>query len=457
LKAKTGSPRVNGLAGRQLQEGIFSGQGETPPRFFTLVLLSATEGAKAADVGDVLAELWTRYQDLKEAKVADLEGAPPVPGRDAVELGGDLKVMLGLGRSAFALAQRPAGAASLPVAMNQAFEGPAADGGGPITPNSGIRYENDVTENPGDAAIALQFTATTPLAVERAAVETWKLLWDDAKNRNGPSPLALEAVYSGTARDDGRSWIDFHDGLSNLAQSERPVVIEIPQTTPAAQAPSWAPPAQDEWTCGGAYLAFIRLYIDLAVWRALSTARQEALVGREKLSGLPLIDVGQPFPPNPADGGQPPHEADPAQLTEDVQLSPAIRRSHIQRANHHNKFPQGGPPSPGNPQNHRIYRQGYPFFEPQGTPPGFRVGLNFVSFQSTPASLIQLLEAQNWLRGINFGGDPAIPGDEPVVLISARAAGVFLVPPIEDPPPAGAAERFPGDRALTGAPIPGAR
>lgn len=445
------------MAGEKLQEGIFSGTGESPPGFFTLVLLSATQGAKAGDVGDLLAALWTRYQDLKEAKVPDLEGAPPVPGRNAEELGGGLRVLLGLGSSAFALAQQPAGAASLPVAMNQAFEGPAADGGGPITPNSGIHYQNDVTENPADAAIALQFTASTPLAVERAVVETWKLLWDDAKSRNGPSPLAINAVYTGTARDDGRSWIDFHDGLSNLAPNERSAVIEVPQTTPVAQAPPWAPPAQDEWTCGGTYLAFIRLYIDLAVWRPLSTARQEALVGREKLSGLPLIAVGQPFPPNPADGGQPPHEADPARLNEDVQLSPAIRRSHIQRANQHDPYPPGGPASPGNPQNHRIYRQGYPFFEPQGIPPGFRVGLNFVSFQSTPANLIQLLEAQNWLGRINFGGDPAVPGDEPVALTSARATGVFLVPPIEDPPPPGAAERFPGDRALTGAPVPGAR
>jgi deferrochelatase/peroxidase EfeB len=445
-------PRVNAVAGGHLQEGIYSGPNATPPGFFSLVFLSATRGAKAVDVADLLADLWARYQCLKKPQVPDLDGAPPVPDRTLAELAAELEVLLGFGPGAFTLAQLPAAAAGLPVALKpeQRFLAPDTNGGGPITPNSGIRYENDVTANPADAAFVLQFTAKTPLAVERAVVETWKVLWDDAKQRNGPAPLAITAAYTGTARDDGRSWIDFHDGPSNLAPDERPKVIEIPQATPATDAAPWAPPAQDAWTCGGTYLAFVRLYIDLAVWRPLSKTTQEALVGREKLSGLPLIKVGQPFPANPTDKGQPPHEADPAGLTEDVQLSPAIRRSHIQRANQHDPYPPGGPANPGNPQNHRIYRQGYPFLEPQGTSPGFRVGLNFVSFQSTPANLIQLLESPNWLGNVNFGGDPSIPGDEPVVLTSARAAGVFLVPPVEDPPTPGKPERFPGDHALTG-------
>ena len=367
-------------------------------------------------MADLLERLWTCYQGLKRGDVGDL-GAPGVPH-------GHLEVLLGLGSTVFSLPQRPANAPACPAAMRQSFAQPVQGGGGPISGNAGILYENDVAENPADAAIALQFTARTPLAVERAIVESWKLLHDD----DSPA-LEIRAVFYGTKRDDGRSWIDFHDGLSNLSQAERPGAILIPPpATPG-------PPEQDAWTAGGTYLAFMRLYIDLAVWRSLSVARQEELVGREKLSGLPLSALGHAFG-QLGPHGEPPHEADASQLPVYTPLDATMRTSHIQRANHQDPFPGGS----ASPTNHRIFRQGYPFLEPRDSPPGFRVGLNFVSFQSTPANLTGMLGQVGWLGGTNFGGADV----DPVVVLSARAAGFFLVAPVEG------TERFPGRRALTG-------
>lgn len=417
------------MAGGKLQEGIYIESGVPTPGFFSLILLNATANATAVDVGKLLGSLWELYDNLKKGRVGDLKGAQGLHS-------GDLKVLLGFGSRAFGLAGRPADAAALPNAMVHGFDAPLQDGGGPVTEGAGINYEPDVKANAADAAFVLQFTAKTPLAVERAVVETWKLLRDQ-----DPAALAIQAVYTGTKRDDRRSWIDFFDGLSNILSTDRPKVVTIPTpTTPPDPTITWMPPAQDEWTGGGSYLAFMRLYIDLGVWRALDTPTQEVLVGREKVSGLPLSAPGLTFPAHKRDA-KPPRDADPGRFDQVVRLDPAISASHIQRSNQHDLIPGG----PANPRNHRIYRQGYPFLEPLGVPPGFRVGLNFVSFQSMPATMIGMLGQVTWLGNTNFAGDGS------VVLITARAAGAFLVPPCEDAPPAGeTAERFPGDRALTG-------
>ena len=42
---------------------------------------------------------------------------------------------------------------------------------------------------------------------------------------------------------------------------------------------------------GGTYMAFLRLDVDLAAWRALSRAEQELAVGRDKLTGAALVAV----------------------------------------------------------------------------------------------------------------------------------------------------------------------
>ena len=73
-------------------------------------------------------------------------------------------------------------------------------------------------------------------------------------------------MFSGSQRDDGRSWIDFHDGLSNLKPAERAEAIVI-------GAGSDEP--RDAWTINGSYLAFIRLGINLAIWRD-STIRNKS-------------------------------------------------------------------------------------------------------------------------------------------------------------------------------------
>lgn len=399
-----------------LQEGIYHAPGRRPGRFFALLFLRAAPDADTARVAAALTHLWAIYGELKAGRIADLPGVQlPNPEEDA------MTVLLGFGRNAFELsgvgAPRPRG-----LGDEYLFRS-AEPGGGPLLRGSGLSYAPDVHANMATEHFCVQVIADTKLAVDRAVVETWKALADAAQ-----PALAVTTFYVGNQRNDRRSWIDFHDGLSNLRSADREAVITI------------GPGTDEHWAVGGTYLAFLRLSVDLAGWRRLTRTDQELAVGRDKLSGCPVTGVGPDGAPltdagcpvvgteiwqseNDADFAEPPEVSDPV-----------VRASHVQRANHHQR------PS-SDSGTRRIFRQGYEFLEWAPEAPGFRAGLNFVSFQDTPGRLLRMLTAGGWLGGMNFGGDEErLP--ELAALLSVYGAGVYFVPPVVG----GAA--FPGAAAL---------
>lgn len=406
------------MAGR-LQEGIFHAKGERPKPFFGMLFLRAREGAGAAEVGEALLGLWEVWRDLKGGIVRDLPGHP-VPE-------GGLTVLLGYGARTFRL---EGGRRAIPGHFNsfRSFARPSATGGGTMLQGGGINYAADINENSAASHVAVQFIADTALSVNRAFVETWKHLHD---THGGGQPLEFAGHCTGFQRDDGRSWIDFHDGLSNLRSEERQAVVEISQ--------DYSPVGEgDEWTYGGTYLAFIKLAVDLPSWRTLSRAQQELLVGRDKLSGCPLVSAG----PNAVSQGCP--AAGTREVGDDAannafrepptlpDTEHSLNNSHVQRANHHiDPF--------HDLTAQRVFRQGYEFLEAAGGSPPFRAGLNFVSFQNTPLKLFRVLVQQGWLGRVNFGGQENNQPGAFASLLSARAAGIFLVPPVDD------GERFPGE------------
>ena len=402
-----------------LQDGIYHAPGQRPGEHFGILFLRAVPGCSAADVGEVLRELWTLYQGLCQGRVPDLPGHPVPPG--------ELSVLIAFGQKAFALpgARRP-----LPQNLQQhgQFRSPLPTGGGKLLTGSGLSYMDDVRQNPATEEVAVQFIARTALAVNRAVVETWKLLHDRAAAQADElgSRLLLTSFYTGFQRDDGRSWLDFHDGVSNLRSEERIRALGIKPP----------PLPEDAWTEGGTYLAFLRIAVNLAKWRLRTRQEQDLLVGRDKLTGCPLATVNAAGTPEPAAGcpftgtrevGEPGNEA----FREPHNVPAALRLSHVQRANH-----RQGPPELSN--SLRIFRQGYEFLEAVESTPGFRAGLNFVSFQDTPERLLRMLTAPGWLGDVNFGGDVQHPLPGMQELLSIRAGGVFLVPPREQ------AEPFPG-------------
>lgn len=409
------------MAGK-LQEGIYHSPGARPGKFFNILFLRALPGLKAHQVAEAFGKLWQMYQDLKNGKLTDLPGQTLPTG--------DLTVLVGYGVNVFKLSDIQH---QLPSQMKDfgAFRSPLPTGGGPLLIGSGLRYADDVKTNPATEEIAVQFIAETQLAVNRAVVETWKVLQDMSDQATGLAPLLLTAFYKGFQRDDGRSWIDFHDGISNMKSSEREGAITIKSR-----------PAEEQWIEGGTYLAFLRLAVDLTAWQKLNRQQQELLVGRDKLTGCPLVSLDNAGNPviktgcpvtGRMDVSSPGNEAffEPDTVNETI-----LQQSHVQRANHHL--------TPVSDRNSlRIFRQGYEFLEPLDSAPGFRPGLNFVSFQDTPERLFRMLTQQSWLGDINFGGDPKNQLAGMDQLLSVRAAAIFLVPPVVED------ELFPGARIFT--------
>jgi hypothetical protein len=388
-----------------LQEGIYHAPKTRPGKFFAILFMRAAPGADAAVAGRALGRLWEMYQDLKQGRLRDLEGVQLPSDEDR------MTVLLGIGRKAFEL---PGVVLPQPEGVGDEYLFRSADpgGGGPLLLGSGLAYAPETRAN---------------LATDRAIVETWKLLSDTVDPNLGTPALQLTTFYLGFQRNDHRSWIDFHDGLSNLRSEDRESVIAI------------EPGTDQEWAVGGTYMAFLRLAVDLPAWRTLDRGEQELAVGRDKLTGCAITDLEGDRPrtdpgcpvagtqiwesPNDADFAEPPSVDDPR-----------LKQSHVQRANHH----QNPASDPG---TRRIFRQGYEFLEWSSAQPGFRLGLNFVSFQDTPARLLRMLTAGGWLGGVNFGGDE---GRRPELssLLTVYAAAVYFVPPIVDE------EAFPGARAL---------
>jgi deferrochelatase/peroxidase EfeB len=286
-------------------------------------------------------------------------------------------------------------------------------------------------------------------------------------------------VYTGSQRDDGRSWIDFHDGLSNLAPEEREEAIFLRRPQRSA----------GEWPDGGTYMVFLRLAIDLGRWREVARewrgqvaadrfarrhpSAQEQLVGRTLIGGCPILeDPEHPILPpgdelptsfgmvDPARPGGTARYAFPDPPKEIVLTGEdkLLRRSHINRVTHR-LAPEEDQPEV------KIFRQGYQFLEPTTDYPRestteytrFRAGLNFVSFQRDHRIVPDILTTKGWLGtaqgrgtrqlGGGFGGPYLMTNEtnaETPPLIAAQAAGMFLVPPQAE------GERFPGERLFAG-------
>lgn len=400
----------------QIQEGVFFRPKDTPPAHFAIAFLKSKPGATPLQIDQVLTKLFVVYRELKQGRVPDL------PGQSV--LSGNLSVLLGFGARLFSVSGL---SKSLPEPLNS-FQKPS--NGNPILLGAGLHYSSSVSENPADADIVLQFHADTALAVNRGVVETWKVLHDLEKN-DGLTPLYIAGTYTGFGRDDHRSWIDFHDGIDNIISSERINAIEIKDRD--------QPNHPDAWTEKGTYMVFLRIPVNLMIWRSVSKTEQEVLVGRDKLTGCsvtkfdsngaPILHSGCPVTGTMTvvDKGNESFRDAPRPGLEQAKLL----KSHIHRANHSMN-------NIGDPRSRRIFRQGYEFFEGTNSEGQPRLGLNFVSFQDHPVRVTFMLEQPEWLGSTNFGGDPTSLPPNFEKFLEVEAAGIFLVPPRDDK------LRFPG-------------
>lgn len=392
------------------QEGIYYASGETPAAAFGVLFLQADPETTKADVGALLEQLWAVYRGLKNGLVPDLPG-------ETVN-GGELTVLIGYGLNVF---NRRDIAHPAPRALRDygRFKPAQTSGGGTLLAGSGLRYAPYISKNKCTEDIAVQFIGDTELAVNRAFVETWKLFEDTLNATGKPAALSIASFFRGFQRDDGRSWIDFHDGISNLPSEQRGSVITVkPSNDP-----------REAWLTGGTYMVYMRIAVDLQVWRRIPPLVQEELVGRAKVSGCPLVSASPAGVPQPVAGCPFSDQRHPNFRETPIQVDGRIAQSHVQRANHHQQ-------PLDDPSSARIFRQGYEFLETTEQAPGFRLGLNFVSFQDTPQRLNRILSSPTWLGGTNFGGPVNAENTNAGMdrLLEIIGAGVFAVPPDKGEP-----------------------
>jgi len=389
----------------ELQDGIYLSPAARPPNALLILTLDFEANVEAAAAREALARVWEVLIDLRAGVVRDLRASQEDEADQRIEQG-TFEVLLGYGASFFD-PTRGLTQAHRPTRLTRL----ARD----REPFSNLPWASGASRG-GEGDLCLQLTGRDVQATSRAAVEIWKSIVD------GRLPLAVTGSFDGFARDDGRSWIDFHDGVSNIRPSQRLAAVEC-QGDP-------------DWNRGGTYLAFLRCAVELAAWRKLPRSAQELLIGRDKLTGCALEGtterggalVPRPYPGCPAAADASPEDRDKFRDPPETG-DPVVEASHIHRANQNRT-------EPTTHAGHRIFRQGYEYLAGFG-PDGPDLGLNFISFQRDLEHLWQILGLPGWLGGVNFAGrqDRGQGEPEPIDLLSLEAAGFYAVPSRERPFP----------------------
>lgn len=397
-----------------LQEGIYYRQKPPIGNSFCIVSLRSKNASEISEIGSAIALIWKHLDHLKRGITVDLE-----IDRKHRKVG-NLTILVAYGSRIFEISGSQK---RKPASFNESwnFKSPKSGGGGHILQGSEIAYSRNVFENHllTDHVI-FQFIADTEFYTNRAVVEVWKVIHRLEKKRD-MAPLVISGLYSGFQRADHRNWLGFHDGVSNIRSRERAQVISINSKYLSSD---------DKWTLNGTYLGFMRIGLDIEKWEDTDIKQQEILIGREKISGCPLIRVdknGKPIkdqrcpvvgtseiidPGNERFREHPPYGLGPQ--------NKVLHYSHIGRTAPIDRIPTW------DKKSLRIYRQGFEFLVPSTDNSGLLAGLNFVSFQNTPERLYRALTYQRIVVKNGLESSPIPNLDR---FMSVFAAGIFFVPP----------------------------
>lgn len=398
----------------RLQEGIYYRGKPSIGNSFCIISLRSLGGSDVSKVGKTIARIWYHLNHLKQGVTADLR----IDSKHRKI--GNLTTLLAFGPKIFEL---PGSRLGKPSCFTDVwnFKQPTIGTPKPVLDGSSLHYSSVTRDNHLlNDHMLFQFIADNEFYTRRATVEVWKALYQIEKAL-GYSPLHITGFYSGFQRADKRNWFGFHDGVSNLKSRDRPHVISISPRSVNNR---------DRWTVNGSYLAFLRIALNLEKWEETAVPLQEMIVGRDKLTGCPLIRVDKNNKPRkdsrcPVPGTS--EVIDPGNeyfrdhhsyggMDQDrvLKMSHIARTRPVSQVHLNDKRPL------------RIFRQGFEFLVASGDPPGFMAGLNFVSFQNTPEKLYRVLSYRPLVDNKTILA-MAIPSLEE--FMSVVAGGIFFVPP----------------------------
>jgi len=398
------------MAPNIIQDGIFYSNGEKIGSSFCIIFFNFTRDCDIVQTKEILMRLWKLYNSLKKGITRDLVKAYPKQLYT-----GNINFLLGYGTSFFSANginnKKPEG-----LAQSLIINPSGSKGGGPVVEDTKIFYSSEIKDNHANKdQVIVQCIADNDFYIYRAIVETWKELQLINKENNDKELLTISKYYLGHKPPDRRNWFGFLDGISNINKKERKNAIFIKKSKQG----------ENEL---GTYMVFSRIEFNLAKWDSLNKYEQEIIIGRDKLTGCPIIGfnkdtkktIKDPRCPLPGTmsvldyGNEIFREINPLSFRNYSYPygSKQLRDSHI---------------TTSNPKNWKIFRQSFEFFEPCQDKHTFKVGFNFISFQNNMNQFFEIFR-----HSLNRLAE----------YFSIQSMGIFYIPPIMQN------ENFPGENLL---------
>lgn len=408
------------------QEGIYHSNGKEIGNSFGIMFLRIKPDSILSDIINSLEKLWLVLQNLKNTRDV-------LSGSDNKKNSSPKMTVL-IGYSHTIVTKKIGKFLPEQFLKHARFISPKITGGGPLIHGSNLMYANDINTNHIlSDDIVIQFIGNNQFLIYNSFIEIWKKIREINQNNDS---LRISGFYTGFKRNDKRSWLGFHDGISNIHPDKRYNAIFLNNNNRSKTESRYI---------NGTYMTFIRFEIDLEKWMDTSENKQMEIIGRDKLSGCPLTGIDKNGNPIKISGC-------PVKGTREITETPNIKFRDIPSSDRMSRYfvPKYSSDSNLNSSHvanmyniireHKknnpsvgIFRQGFEFFESLNDGINFRVGLNFVSFQNDLELLFDCIK-----RG--FGG-PLSSNEMNLKLenfVKIRTAGSFFIPPFNKK------EKFPG-------------
>jgi Dyp-type peroxidase family len=392
------------------QEGIFYSNGEKIGKSFCIIFFNFAPDCNLVQARKILKRLWKIYGHLKKGITPDLQEVHQKQLHT-----GNITFLLGYGAKFFSIdginKEKPEGF------HHTFFENPDnVKGGGYVMKGVNIFYSLDIKNNHArNDQIILQCIAENEFYIYRMIVETWKELQLIKKENDDKELIVLSKYYLGHKPNDRRNWFGFLDGISNINKKDRKDTIFIKKNKEG----------ESEL---GTYMVFSRIELKLEKWINLSRYEQERIIGRDKITGCPIIGLDERTgktlkdPKCPTIGTVSVLDNGNEIFRE---INPLAFKAYLYPHNY--ILPRNSHAIRSQINNYKIFRQSFEFFEANEKKDNFKVGFNFVSFQNNINQFFGIFK-----NSLNELGEYS----------SIQSIGVFYIPPIIDN------ESFPGELTI---------